>query len=43
MKNNDLKQNLIGYLKNTLAEFVNNLWQDLTDQEKEEIRGILNE
>ena len=26
----------------TLAEFVNNLWQDLTDQEKEEIRNILN-
>lgn len=30
-------------LEETLAEFVNNLWQDLTDQEKEEIRGILNE
>lgn len=27
----------------TLAEFVNNLWQDLTDSEKEEIRRILNE
>lgn len=26
-----------------LAEMVNDLWQDLTDQEKEEIRGILNE
>lgn len=25
-----------------LADILNNLWQDLTDQEKEEIRNILN-
>ncbi len=25
-----------------IAEFINTLWQDLTDQEKEEIRNILN-
>lgn len=25
-----------------LARLINKLWQDLTDQEKEEIRGILN-
>lgn len=31
------------YFEQTLAEVINNLWQDLTDQEKEEIRGILNE
>ena len=27
----------------TLAEFVNNLWQDLTESEQEQIRRILNE
>ena len=27
--------------ENSLAELVNTLWQDLTEQEKEEIRGIL--
>lgn len=26
-----------------LSGLINDLWQDLTDQEKEEIRGILNE
>ena len=26
-----------------LARLINNLWQDLTDEEKAEIRGILNE
>lgn len=31
------------YFEQTLAEAINNLWQSLTDQEKEEIRGILNE
>ena len=31
------------YFEQTLAEVINNLWQDLTDQEKEEIRNILNE
>ena len=30
------------YFEQTLAEVINNLWQDLTDQEKEEIRNILN-
>lgn len=25
----------------TLAEFVNNLWQDLTEEERKQIRGIL--
>ena len=30
------------YFEQTLAEVINNLWQDLTDQEKDEIRRILN-
>jgi hypothetical protein len=29
--------------ENALAGVINEMWQDLTDQEKEEIRGILNE
>lgn len=29
------------YFEQTLAEVINNLWQSLTDQEKEEIRNIL--
>lgn len=31
------------YFDEGLANIINDLWQDLTDQEKEEIRGILNE
>ena len=29
--------------ENALAGVINEMWQDLTDQEKEEIRRILNE
>ena len=28
--------------ENALANLINNLWQDLTEEEKEQIRGILN-
>lgn len=31
------------YFEQILAEVINNLWQSLTDQEKEKIRRILNE
>ena len=30
-------------IKEAFANYINNLWQHLTDQEKEEIRSILNE
>lgn len=30
-------------VEEALAQIINDIWQDLTDQEKEEIRGILNE
>lgn len=32
-----------GNFDECFAGLINSLWQDLTDQEKEEIRGILNE
>ena len=30
-------------LQETLANVINNLWQDLTEEEKEQVKGILNE
>lgn len=29
-------------VEDALAQIINDIWQDLTDQEKDEIRGILN-
>ena len=43
---NDDKFNIQGYgygYDEAIANLTNNLWQDLDDKEKEEIRGILNE
>lgn len=44
--NRRLYHSVCGYevpFEETLAYLINRIWQDLTDQEKEEIRGILNE
>lgn len=44
--NGRLYHSVYGYevpFDETFAYLINRIWQDLTDQEKEEIRGILNE
>lgn len=43
--NGRLNHSVCGYeapFEETLAYLINRIWQDLTDQEKEEIRNILN-
>ena len=38
----DIAVNKYKCFKESIAEFINAIWQDLTEEEKEQIRGILN-